>query len=153
MPAGSPAPPPPPPPTPPASSPLPPVDSLGEEITAWVALVDQLEAAQESTSAHDPTAERSITPLVDAMEAGLHALQPDERVWAREYLWLRDHPNEPLPPAAERAWWRACPCRLCRLDRRRAAFERTTAGMSDEARRQLLRLAAPQLGPVLPLSA
>ncbi len=133
--------------------PLPPVESLGEDIAAWVGLVDQLEAAHAATSAHDPTAERSVTPLVDAMEAGLHALQPDECVWAREYLWLRDHPDEPLPPAGDRAWWRACPCRHCRLDRRRAAFERATAGMSDEARRQLLRVAAPQLGPALPLSA
>ncbi len=132
---------------------LPPVDSLGEDIAAWVGLVDQLEAAQASTSAHDPTAERSMTPLVEAMEAGLHALQPDERVWAREYLWLRDHSDDPLPPADERAWWSVCPCRLCRLDRRRTAFERTTAGMSDEARRQLLRVAAPQLVSTLSLSA
>lgn len=133
--------------------PLPPVESLGEDIAAWIRLVDQLEVAHASTSAHDSTAERSVTPLIDAMEAGLHALQPDERVWAREYLWLRDHSDAPLPPAADRSWWSECPCRHCRLDRRRIAFERSTEGMSNEARRQLLRVAAPQLGPTFPLSA
>lgn len=133
--------------------PVPPVETLGEDIAAWVHLVDQLEAAHAATSAHDPTSERSVTALVDAMYAGLHALQPEERVWARECLWLRDHPDEPLPPAADCAWWSECPCRLCRFDRRRAAFERSTLGMSDEARRQLLRVAAPQLGSALPLSA
>lgn len=135
------------------ASSLPPPKALGEDIAGWIQLLDQMEAAHASTSAHDPTAERSVTPLVDAMEAGLHALQPNERVWAREYLWLRDHPDVPLPPDADCAWWSECPCRLCRLDRRRAAFERSTAGMSEEARRQLLRVAAPQLGPTVSLSA
>ncbi|MBA2679036.1 MAG: hypothetical protein H0U76_11655 [Ktedonobacteraceae bacterium] len=81
------------------------------KIQQWLALCDQLERVYRARD----------HPGVDAAFLALatfdHILTISERMTARLARWARDTPHEPLPKAAERAWWGRCLCHVCAVAR------------------------------------
>ena len=85
-------------------------------VQRWVGLLDAAEQAMYSASTNDPTGQRSAGRVIEALFAYEHEMTPLARRHAREHVWRRDRPDEPLP--ASRAEWEACRCRICRYERR-----------------------------------
>jgi hypothetical protein len=78
-------------------------------------LLDAAEVAIRSASPHDPVGQRNAGRKLDALFAYEHEMSPVARRRAREAVWQRDRPHEPLPPI--RGEWEACRCRICRYER------------------------------------
>ena len=88
----------------------------------WIALLDQAEQLRGHPDAYQrkPTSPQ-VGKAIDSVFAYEHQLTPPTRKLARERLWLRDRPGEPLP--AKRESWVFCRCRECRRARQLATLK------------------------------
>jgi hypothetical protein len=89
----------------------------------WIALVDQAERLRRHPDAYQrkPTSPQ-VGKAIDSVFAYEHQLTPATRKLARERLWLRDRPAEPLP--LRRDDWVLCRCRDCQRARRLKATQK-----------------------------
>ncbi len=85
-------------------------------VQRWIALLDAAEAALRAVSPHAPLGQRTAGRTIDALFAYEHQMTPLARRRAREQVWQRDRPSEPLPPI--RGEWEACRCTACRYEQR-----------------------------------
>jgi hypothetical protein len=90
-------------------------------IRSWVALLDRAETLMAEVRPHDASVQRQASKAIDSLFRFEHQLAPGARRKAREYVWRRDRPNEPLPQEALRAEWEQCRCPHCRYTRLDAA--------------------------------
>jgi hypothetical protein len=114
-------------------------------VRRWVKLLDRAEVALREADPNDPCAHRNAHRLLDSLLLYEHQLTPQTRRQAREYVWRRDHPDEPLPTQPAhlpgegpperlcycplcRTTWEACGCRSCRLRRLRGTHALSPSG-------------------------
>jgi hypothetical protein len=89
----------------------------------WVALFDEAEALLAAAVADpdDSTASRlhrAASWALDTLSTSEHAMTPDARRQAREYVWRRDHAEaELLPNEVVLRRWEQCLCRRCHAAR------------------------------------
>jgi hypothetical protein len=103
------------------------LEGLGA-VRRWIALFDQatqLTAAAASTP--HPVAQRQKQQAIRSLLRYEHLLPATTRRTAREALWRRDRPGEPLPALEVRAGWEHCRCLPCRRRREAGATSCATA--------------------------
>jgi hypothetical protein len=89
-------------------------------VRRWIALFDQANhLVAAAARAPHPVAQRRKQRATVSLVRYEHLLPATTRRTAREALWRRDRPGEPLPASAVRAAWEHCRCLPCR--RRRGA--------------------------------
>lgn len=80
-------------------------------IARWIALLDQAETIRRTANPRHPTAQQQVSRAIDSLLLYEHQMVPHTRQTARERLWRRDRPNEPLPK--DRQEWERCRCMPC----------------------------------------
>src|SRR5258708_39873739 len=83
----------------------------------WVELLDRAEALMREGDPNDPCAQRTAARAITSLFLYEHQMTGRARRRAREYLWLRDRPDVPLPEAAIRQEWKRCRGRTCFVER------------------------------------
>jgi hypothetical protein len=83
----------------------------------WVDLLDRAEALMREGDLNDPCAQRTAARAITSLFLFEHQMTGRARRRAREYMWLRDRPDVPLPQASIRREWKRCRCRICRVER------------------------------------
>jgi hypothetical protein len=82
----------------------------------WIELLDRAEALMRDTDPNDPCTQRTAARAITSLFLYEHQMTGRARRRAREYLWLRDWPDVPLPKATIRREWMRCRCRTCRVE-------------------------------------
>jgi hypothetical protein len=101
-------------------------------VRRWLALYDRATWLMGEPDPHDPRPQRTASKAIDSLFRYEHQMTPRARRNAREALWQRDRPGEPLPTTVPhathkgpagchctqcRAGWERCRCTACRLAR------------------------------------
>lgn len=105
-------------------------------IAEWIALFDCADHLMRGGDLHEPFPQLAARKALDLLVRYEHQMTAQARRRAREALWQRDHPADPLPGADAdahdamdpcchcarcRVEWEHCRCSHCRLLRVRAA--------------------------------
>jgi len=91
-------------------------------VRQWVALLDQATDLLAESDPEDPHYQRQVVaPAITALYRCEHLLDGASRRQARETVWRRERPREPLPEDATRREWAQCRCSRCRYLRLIAA--------------------------------
>ena len=105
----------------------------------WVALLDRAEALMAEVHPHDASVQRRASNALDSLFRFEHQLAPRARRRAREYVWRRDRPHEPLPEEALRVEWEQCRCPHCRYARLDAARQSAPQAARHQAKQSPTR--------------
>jgi hypothetical protein len=86
-------------------------------VCRWVQLLDRAESLMRDADPNDPFAQRTAARAITSLFLYEHQMTARARRRAREEVWRRDRPNEPLPQVSVRQEWEVCRCRTCLVER------------------------------------